>query len=206
MYFLWHFDPRVSNVISTELTYGQNEVLVTSLPNPESKVINPRTGESFCSQSSHLAWSQGLLSALSGGRMRSRPLKMQAEQAHLIAKHCQVWAHICRVQANLKSSQEPHWFQLTVQENKPGPGWGLCTLLHSCLYWVILSTFPGQVLPHNNLLSPTQCLGTLNRQAQTLDFPKYAVWTRLLCFGEKRSMDQVVPLLLRTSTLSLGSV
>lgn len=78
-------------------------------------------------------------------------------------------------------------------------------LIHNCLHWLILSTLSGKVLTCSKLLSPTQCLGTLKRLAQTLDFPKQAVCTRLLCFGEKRSMDlnQAVPLHLRASAPSL---
>lgn len=104
--------PQVSDVISTEFIHGQTEVLVTSLHSPKPKPINLGTVQSLCSQGSTPAQSQGLLSGLRGGR--TGPLKMQAEQAHLIAKHCQVWAHICRARANLEPFQEPPWFPQTV--------------------------------------------------------------------------------------------
>lgn len=116
-YFLWPFGPRYQMLWAP--SFGNTFAQLWA------EINKPWNSAELCSQSSMLAWSQGLLSALSGGRMRQSPLKMQAEQAHLVAKHCQVWAHICRVQANVETFQEPPWFRQIVQENKPKPGWGL---------------------------------------------------------------------------------
>lgn len=110
---------------NTKFTYGQNEALITPLPSLEPKVINSGAQQSLFRQSSILAWSQGLLSALSGCRMRPCPLEMQAEQAHLFAKPCQAWAHICRVQTNPGALQEPPWFQQTYGKINQGQGEGL---------------------------------------------------------------------------------
>lgn len=68
MYLLWHFTPATG--YSSKFTYGQNEALIIHLPSPEPKVINSGTQQSLFSQSCMLTWSQGLLSSLSGGRMR----------------------------------------------------------------------------------------------------------------------------------------